>query len=97
MLTFVKDIKINNPILSSSASDIILNNVYLQKIYNSIILKHVLLITAFSVSWLITDTFGNIQKNGVDQIENLEIDLSILPKGNYSIRLMGEVHDFEMS
>jgi hypothetical protein len=97
MLTFEENIKLKNPILSYPAQDSVFNNVYLQKIYNSILLKLVLPITAFSVSWFITDDYGNIQKNGVAQIENLEIDISTLPKGNYYIRVLGEVHNFELT
>jgi|GEM_PF-3955685 len=86
-----------DPINSTLSATGMSSNVSLKKIYNSILVKLVLPITAFSISWFITDEIGNIHKNGVAQIENLEIDVSTLPKGTYTIRLMGEVHSFERS
>jgi len=97
MLVATENISINRFNYNSSRLGSRQNNVSLQNLYNSLLLKLVLPITVFSVSWFITDDSGNIQKNGVAQIENVEIDISNLPKGNYSIRLMGEVHNFELS
>lgn len=86
------DIKIPKGFHSAKVS-----TVNFKTLYNKLYLSLLLPLSAFSVSWFIIDDFGNMQKNGVAQIENFEIDLSTLPKGNYSIRLMGEVHNFELS
>lgn len=72
-------------------------HISLKRLYNNMHLSLLIPFVTSSVSWFITDEYGNMHKNGVSNFKSSHIDVSNLDKGQYAIRIMGEVYYFELN